>query len=195
MLLHWWVLPMIVLLHHTLKSKPLLWYHGLCLPSASCICYHLLSCKHLSPMPRHHCTCPHVWWGAKEQSQLDIYQHYPKVVPASCINHTRAKYESMMRKIGSRWWCWQWSWYAKQPYQKMKRKKTAALAIAWEFCCLKQSHRSHVLCMNGHDHWFQCQLYLRQDLLDGSSLFVQQNQCFLFGTCDVRDDVLHQILY
>ena len=43
------------------KNKTILQSHGFCIPSVSCICYHPLCHKCLSPVPRHHCTCPCIW--------------------------------------------------------------------------------------------------------------------------------------
>ena len=61
MCLHWWVYTQIILLHHTLKSKPPLQNHGFHIPSVFHICCHALWCKCMWIVPRRHCACPQVW--------------------------------------------------------------------------------------------------------------------------------------
>ena len=59
---------------------------------------------------------------------------------------------------------------------KNKKDDAAPFARAQPYYCLKQSHRSHVLFMNDHNHCFKCHWYKQNVLLDRSSFFMQWTQ-------------------
>ena len=88
-LLHWYMLPLLLLLHHTPTSNLILQNHCLCVLFVSWSCYHLLHCQNLTPVPWHHYIYPLSWWGAKEHTKLNTCQHKPSanIQPKGVKNH------------------------------------------------------------------------------------------------------------
>ena len=80
----------------------------------------------------------------------------------------------------------------KASISKNEKEKTAPFASGRPCDFLKQSHRFHVLCINHHDHQFQCQQHLQQGLLDVSSFLCREVNILLFGKCDIPLWPFHQ---